>query len=249
MNEADAATAVGEANGDGDDRRSATPPAADASGHRARLRRRILDRADDAVAPHEVLEYLLATVIPRRDTKPLAKSLIQAFGGLPGVLSADPGSLMRHPGMGEGAVAAVRVVQRAAVAMLRGAVQDRPILGSWQALLDYLRAHMAHQAVESVRVLFLNSRNMLIADEELSRGTVAQAAIHPRAVLSRALQLEASSIILVHNHPSGDPQPSRQDIALTKAIIDAGKALDIVVHDHLIMGAHGHSSFRALGLL
>lgn len=219
------------------------------AGHRARLRKRLIEGGGAALLDHELIEYLLATAIPRRDTKPLAKKLLAEFGGIGALVSADAESLRRVNGVGEGAIAAIKIVQATALRLLRAEVSERPILGSWQALLDYLRADMAHIGVERVRVLHLNTRNMLIRDEMVSEGSVDQAAIYVREVIRRAIDLGSASIILVHNHPSGDPSPSRQDIALTRDIAEAGKKLGIAVHDHIIIGAQGHASLRAMGLL
>ena len=219
------------------------------TGHRARLRQRLIEGGPDALLDHELIEYLLALAIPRIDTKPLAKALLHEFGGVAGLLTADAAAIGRVKGMGEGSVAALKIVQAAALRLLRDKVKDQPVLASWQALLDYLRADMAHKTTERVRVLHLNSRNMLIRDEAMAEGSIDQAAIHPREVIRRAIDLGSSAIILVHNHPSGDPAPSRADIALTRDIADAGKKLGISVHDHIIIGANGHSSMRGLGLL
>ena len=224
--------------------------AEDTKGHRARLRDRLLARrGEDALLEHELVEYLLALAIPRQDTKPLAKALLREFGGLGGLFAADSESLMRQPGMGETSAAAIKIVQAAALRLLRGEVAERPVLGNWQALLDYLRADMAPHGVERVRVLHLNTRNMLIRDELLSEGTIDEAPVYVREVIRRALDLGSAAIILVHNHPSGDPAPSRADIDLTKAIALAGKPLGIGVHDHLIIGRQGHVSLRAQGLI
>ena len=219
------------------------------TGHRARLRQRLIEGGPDALLDHELIEYLLTLAIPRIDTKPLAKALLHEFGGVAGLLTADAAAIGRVKGMGEGSVAALKIVQAASLRLLRDKVKDQPVLASWQALLDYLRADMAHKTTERVRVLHLNSRNMLIRDEAMAEGSIDQAAIHPREVIRRAIDLGSSAIILVHNHPSGDPAPSRADIALTRDIADAGKKLGIAVHDHIIIGANGHSSMRALGLL
>ncbi len=219
------------------------------TGHRARLRQRLLDGGGEALLDHELVEYLLALVIPRRDTKPLAKQLLSEFGGLPALISADAESLRRVPGMGDTAVAALKIVQAASLRLLKAEVSERPILASWQALLDYLRADLAHISVERVRVLHLNAKNMLIRDELVSEGSIDQSAIYIREVIRRALELGSSALILVHNHPSGDTQPSRADIAVTRDLVDAGKKLGIAVHDHVIIGTKGHSSMRALGLL
>lgn len=221
----------------------------DSAGHRARLRKRLIDGGGDALLDHELIEYLLATAIPRRDTKPLAKALLAEFGGIGALVSADPQTLMRIDGMGEAAVAAIKIAQATALRLLRAEAARRPILASWQALLDYLHADMAHIGIERVRVLHLNARNMLIRDEAMSEGSIDQAAIYTREVIRRAIDLGSAAIILVHNHPSGDPAPSRQDIAMTRDIVEAGKPLGIVVHDHVIIGTQGHASMRALGLL
>jgi DNA repair protein RadC len=224
-------------------------PQTDGTGHRARLRQRLIDGGGEALLDHELVEYLLALAIPRRDTKPLAKQLIHEFGGIGGLLTADAEAIMRSGGVGEGAAAALKIVQAAALRMLRSAVTEQPILASWQALLDYLRADMAHLTIERVRVLHLNSKNMLIRDEVMAEGSVDQAALYTREVIRRSIDLGSAAIILVHNHPSGDPQPSRADIALTREIAEAGKRLGIAVHDHVIIGAAGHCSMRAMGLL
>jgi len=222
---------------------------ANGHGHRARLRKRLIEGGGDALLDHELIEYVLALAIPRRDTKPLAKALLHEFGGIAGLLTADADAIARVKGMGEGAVAALKIVQAASLRLLQDRIRDQPVLASWQALLDYLRADMAHKTTERVRVLHLNSRNMLIRDEAMAEGSIDQAAIHPREVIRRAIDLGSSAIILVHNHPSGDPAPSRADIALTRDIADAGKKLGIAVHDHIVIGANGHSSMRGLGLL
>ena len=224
-------------------------PHDDRLGHRARLRQRLFEGRGDALLDHELIEYLLALAIPRRDTKPLAWALLREFGGIGGVLTADSDSLSRVSGMGETSIAAIKIVHAAALRLLRSAVAERPVLANWQALLDYLRADMVHHAIERFRVLHLNTRNMLIRDEVMSEGTIDQAAVHVRQVIGRALELGSASIILVHNHPSGDPAPSRADIQITRQIEEAGKRLGIALHDHLVMGAHGHVSLRAQGLL
>ena len=221
----------------------------DGTGHRARLRGRLLENGGDALLDHELIEYLLILAIPRRDTKPLAKRLLHDFGGISGLLSADPVAIARVDGVGDMAVAALKIVQAASLRMLRVKASEAPILASWQSLLDYLRADMAHILIERVRLLHLNGKNMLIRDEVIAEGSVDQAAVHVREVIGRAMQLGSSSIILVHNHPSGDPAPSRADITLTREIAEAGKRLGISVHDHVIIGAEGHSSMRAMGLL
>ncbi|MEY4270992.1 MAG: hypothetical protein RLZZ58_2208 [Pseudomonadota bacterium] len=221
----------------------------DGTGHRARLRDRLLSAGAEALAPHEIVEYLLALTIPRRDTKPLAKALLTEFGSIGALVSATPDSLLRVPGMGETSAAAFKIVQAACLRLLRDDISERPILGSWPALLDYLRADLGHLAVEHIRVLHLNARNVLIRDELISEGSVDQSAIYVREVIKRALDIGSTAIILVHNHPSGDTQPSRQDISVTRDIVEAGKRLGIAVHDHIIIASGGHSSMRSMGLL
>ena len=221
----------------------------DGVGHRARLRTKLATSGGEALHDHELIEYLLALAIPRRDTKPLAKALLREFGGIGGLMTADWEAIGRVPGMGEGSIAAIKIVQATLLRMLRNEVAARPVLASWQALLDYLRADMAFLGVERVRVLHLNARNMLIRDENMGDGSIDQAAIYVREVIRRAIDLGSAAIILVHNHPSGAPEPSRQDIDVTRQIIEAGKRLNIAVHDHIIIGAQGHVSMRAKGLL
>ncbi|MDI1297064.1 MAG: DNA repair protein RadC [bacterium] len=221
----------------------------DGVGHRARLRQRLAENGGDALLDHELIEYLLALAIPRRDTKPIAKALLREFGGIGGLMSADWQAIARVPGMGDTSIAAIKVVQATCLRMLRNAVAEKPVLASWQALLDYLRADMAFLGIERVRVLHLNTRNMLIRDENMGDGSIDQAAIYTREVIRRAIDLGSASLILVHNHPSGSPEPSRQDIEVTRQIVEAGKRLSIAVHDHIIIGAQGHSSMRAMGLL
>ena len=223
--------------------------AADNAGHRMRLRQRLASGGGDALLDHELIEYLLALAIPRRDTKPLAKALLREFGGIGGVLTADTESLRKMDGMGETSVAAIRIAHAAAIRLLHAEVADRPVLSNWQALLDYLRADMVHHAIERFRVLHLNTKNMLIRDEVMGEGTIDEAAVHVREVIRRAIDFGSAAIILVHNHPSGDPSPSQADIAITRNIADAGKRLGIAVHDHLIMGRNGHVSLRAQGLI
>lgn len=221
----------------------------DASGHRARLRKRLIEGGPDALLDHELVEYLLALALPRRDTKPLAKRLIKQFGGYGGLLAADAEAIARVGGISAGAVAALKIAQASALRLLKSQLAERPLLGSWQALLDYLHADMAHNPVERVRVLYLNSKNMLIRDEAMSEGSVDEAAVYVREIMRRALDCHATALIIVHNHPSGDPQPSQQDIRLTRDMIEAGRHLKITVHDHVIIGRKGHSSLRALGLI
>lgn len=225
-----------------------TDPAHDARGHRARLRERLIEGGPDALLDHELVEYLLALVTPRVDTKPEARRLIADFGSYAALLSADGPTLMQA-GVSERAIAALKIAQASALRLLKRKAMAQPVLASWQALTDYLHADMAHRMTERARVLHLNTRNMLIRDEVVAEGSIDQAAVHVREVVRRALELGSASIILVHNHPSGDPSPSRQDIALTRDIVAALKPLGIQVHDHVVVGASGHASMRALGLL
>ena len=218
------------------------------AGHRARLRQRLFERGGKGLLDHELVEYLLALAIPRRDTKPLAKSLIGRFGGIGPLLAADPATL-RKEGLSDGIIGAMKIAEASALRLLETRIEGRPILSSWDALGDYLQAAMAHSAVEEVRVLFLNAKNMLVANEAMWRGSVDEASVHVREVISRAMALGATAIIIVHNHPSGDPSPSQQDIRLTRDLIDAGRHMRITVHDHVIIGSQGRSSMKALGLI
>ncbi|SMH53548.1 RadC family protein [Azospirillum agricola] len=223
--------------------------------HRDRLRRRFLDKGGDALEDYELLEMVLFAVNPRRDVKPLAKALIRAFGDLWGVVNAPAERLRGFKADGvslgtDNAVATVRVVGAAALRAMQKRVIDRPVLASWQALLDYCAAAMAHEPTEQFRLLFLDRKNILIADEVQQRGTVDHTPVYPREVAKRALELAASAVILVHNHPSGDPTPSRADIEMTKEIVRAANAVGLAVHDHLIIGKGGkHTSFKAQRLL
>ena len=220
----------------------------DSAGHRARLRQRLFDGGGKSLLNHELVEYLLALAIPRRDPKAQAKALIAHFGGIGALLSADADALRRE-GLSDGVIAALKIAEASALRLLETRVEGRPILSSWDALGDYLQAAMAHSPVEEVRVLFLNARNMLLANEAMWRGSVDEASVHVREVISRAIQLGATAIIIVHNHPSGDPSPSSQDIRLTKDLIDAGRHMKITIHDHVIVGSQGRSSMKAMGLI
>jgi DNA repair protein RadC len=221
----------------------------DGSGHRARLRQRLFEGGPDALHDHELVEYLLGLAIPRRDTKPLAKKLLREFGGFGGLMAADAATIARVGDVSEGAAAALKIAQASALRLLEKEIKERPILASWQALLDYLRADMAHEPIERVRVLFLNSKNVLIANETMWEGSVDESAVYIREIMRRALDLHATAIIVVHNHPSGDPAPSQQDIRLTRDLAEAGRHLKVTLHDHVIIGAGGHSSLRGMGLI
>ncbi|WP_347304241.1 DNA repair protein RadC [Croceibacterium sp. TMG7-5b_MA50] len=231
------------------------PPAAPvraadgAAGHRARLRQRLLTGGPDALADYEIVEFLLFGANPRGDTKPLAKDLLRRFGSLAGVLDADPILLRQVKGMGEGAIGALRIAAVAARRMAQGQARARPVLANWQALIDYLSIDMAHLTTERVRVLYLDSRNGLIDDHNFGNGTVDGAAVYAREVVLKGANIGAAALILVHNHPSGNPEPSRADIELTHQIADVAHAMGITLHDHVIVGRGQHVSLRARGLL
>ena len=220
----------------------------DATGHRERLRSRLIEGGPEALLDHEMLEYLLMLVTPRVDTKPEARRLIAEFGSYGALVSADT-STLRQAGIGDRALGAIRIAQASALRLLKSEASHQPVLASWAALLDYLHADMAHRMIERARVLHLNTKNMLIRDELVSEGSIDQAAIHIREIVRRALELGSAALILVHNHPSGDPAPSTQDIALTRELIQALKPLGIIVHDHVIIGTRGNTSMRELGLI
>ena len=217
-------------------------------GHRARLRQRFLEAGSEAVSDYELLELILFRAIPQRDVKPLAKDLLAKFGSFAEVIAAPPARLAEVKGLGEAAITELKVVQAAANRLTRGAVGKRPVLSSWSSVLDYCRTAQAFAEKEEFRILFLDKRNALIADEVQGLGTVDHTPVYPREVVKRALELSATAIILVHNHPSGDPTPSRADIDMTKAIVDIAKPLGISVHDHIIVGKHGHASLKGLKL-
>ena len=219
------------------------------AGHRERLRQRLLSGGAEALADYELLEFLLFAAIRQGDTKPVAKRLITQFGSFAGVLNAAPSALAQVKGMGDASAASLHAVSLAARRMARGTVQEKPVLGSWQALLDYLAIDMGALKHERVRVLYLDTRNRLIDDHLAAEGSIDEAAIHPREVIRRAFDVGASALILVHNHPSGDPEPSRADIQITNRIAEAGRLLNVIVHDHVIVGRGTHVSLRAKGLI
>jgi DNA repair protein RadC len=217
-------------------------------GHRQRLRKRMVSAGPEAFHDHELLEYALFFAYPRGDTKPIAKDLLKKFGSMPAVLHASLAEL-QAAGLTENAAVSLQFMAACAARMLQKQILGRPVLGSWQAVIDYLTADMAHIIHERFRVLYLNNKNFLIHDAILSEGTVNQAAVYVRDIMHQALNLGATAIILVHNHPSGDPAPSRDDIAMTKDIIEAGRRISVAVHDHIIIGSSGHASFKSLGLI
>jgi DNA repair protein RadC len=218
-------------------------------GHRERLRRRFRDAGADALPDYELLELILFRAVPRRDTKPLAKAILAQFGTFAEALNAPEERLKEVPGLGEAAITEIKLVRAAALRLVRGEVLERPVLASWSQVLDYCRASMGFEAKEQFRILFLDKGNQIIADEVQQKGTVDHTPVYVREVVKRALELSATAIVLVHNHPSGDPTPSRADIEMTKQIVSSAKNLGIVVHDHIIVGKQGHASFRGLGLI
>ncbi len=218
-------------------------------GHRGRMRNRLLTAGPEALADYELLEMVLFLALPRRDTKLLSKQLLGRFGSFAAVISAPLNDLRAVEGMGDAGAAALKTVQAAALRLARAEVINRPVLNNWDRLMDYLTAALAREPIEQFRVLFLDTRNRLLADEAQSRGTVNHTPVYPREVVRRALELQATAIILVHNHPSGDPTPSREDIDMTREVQQAAKALSIVLHDHIIVGNGNWTSFRREGIL
>ena len=218
-------------------------------GHRERLRERFRGAGSDAVSDYELLELLLFRALPRRDVKPLAKELIARFGSFAEVVSAPTARLAEIKGLGDAAITELKVVQAAANRLARGAVSKRPVLSSWSSVLDYCRTAQGFAEKEEFRIIFLDKRNAVIADEVQGTGTVDHTPVYPREVIKRALELSATAIILVHNHPSGDPTPSRADVEMTRAIVEVAKPLGISVHDHIIVGKDGHASLKGLKLI
>jgi DNA repair protein RadC len=217
-------------------------------GHRQRLRERLLAAGPAALPDYELLEFLLFAAAARGDTKPLAKILVERFGSLAAVLNAEPEKLKTIPGIGEAAIAVLLAVREAGLRLLKAEFQERPVLASWQKVVDYCSAVLAHAAVEEFHLLFLDRKNALIADERQQRGTIDHTPVYTREVVKRALELGASAIIMVHNHPSGDPTPSKADIETTRDVAKAAALLGVTVHDHIIIGKGRHSSLKGLGL-
>ena len=218
-------------------------------GHRDRLRARFSASGDGALADYEILELLLFRLIPRRDTKPVAKALLERFGTLSGVLGATPALLQEVNGIGEVVAMDLKLIAAVAQRSLKSEIRNKTVLGSWSSVIQYCHAVMAHEPREQFRFLFLDKRNTLIADEVQGLGTVDHTPVYPREVVRRALELSSTAIILVHNHPSGDPTPSRADIDMTKTIVDTARPLGITVHDHIIIGKDGHASLKGLRLM
>ena len=226
------------------------PATDDHAGHRQRVRERFLKVGGDALEDYEPLELALQLVIPRRDTKALAKTLLREFGSFSGVFNASEARLERIKGLGPTTVAHLKVIQAVAARFGRDRIDsDKPILSSWSQLIDYCRSQMAFQSIEQFRILFLDKKNRLIADEVQQTGTVDHTPVYPREVIRRSLELSATALILVHNHPSGDPAPSSADVRMTREISDIAKPLGITLHDHIIIGKSGHASLRGLKLL
>jgi DNA repair protein RadC len=219
------------------------------AGHRQRLRDRFMNGGPEALPDYELLELVLFSAISRRDTKPLAKKLIERFGSFAEVVNAPAERLKEVDGVGDAAVMQLKLLRAGALRLMQGGIMQRPVLGSWDAVLGYCRAAMGFESREQFRILFLDKKNRLIADEVQQQGTVDHTPVYIREVVKRALELSASAIILVHNHPSGDPTPSRADIDMTRQIADAAKPMGIVVHDHIIVGRQGHASLKGLRLL
>ncbi len=218
-------------------------------GHRQRLRDRFRSAGNDALSDYELLELVLFRAIPQRDVKPLAKEMIEKFGSFGEVIAAPPKLLAEVKGLGDSAITELKIVAAAAQRLAKGAVKKRVALSSWSSVIDYCRTAMAFADKEQFRVLFLDKRNQLIADEVQQTGTVDHTPVYPREVVKRALELSATAVILVHNHPSGDPTPSRADIQMTQSIVEIARPLGISVHDHLIVGKEGHASFKGLKLI
>ncbi len=219
------------------------------SDHRKRLRDRFMDGGAAAMPDYELLELVLFRAIPRQDMKPLARLLLDTFGDFNRVVSASPARLQMVKGVGEAVVIELKVIEAAAQRLMRARVMNRPVLTSWDALVDYCHTAMSHRETEQFRILYLDRKNVLIADEEQAKGTVDHVPVYPREVVKRALELNASALILVHNHPSGDPTPSEADISMTHQVLEAARVLGITLHDHLIIGKSRELSFRAQGYL
>jgi DNA repair protein RadC len=218
-------------------------------GHRERLREKFLAQGPDALADYEIIELLLTLARPRIDCKPIAKALLKRFGSLPALMAADTESLKSVEDVGDGTVVALKLVQAVAQRMLKREVLDKPVLDSWNKVLDYCHSVMAHQREEQLRLFFLDGRNALVADEMQSKGTVNHTPLYVREVVKRALELGASALIMAHNHPTGDPSPSRDDIALTREVRSALKAVGVSLHDHIIIGRKGHVSLRSMNVI
>ena len=220
-----------------------------AEGHRGRIRARLLQSGPDSVADHELLEMTLFLALPRRDTKPIARALLTRFGSFANAVSAPVPDLRTIEGLGDAGIAALKTIQAAALRLARSEVLNLPVLNNWDRLMEYLQVVLGRERIEQFRILFLDNRNRLLADEAQARGTVNHTPVYPREVVKRALELHATGLILVHNHPSGDPSPSREDVEMTRLIGQAAGALSVVLHDHVIVGNGRWFSFRREGML
>ncbi|MCB1533020.1 MAG: DNA repair protein RadC [Alphaproteobacteria bacterium] len=218
-------------------------------GHRDRLRERFLESGPDALQDYELLELILFSAIPRRDVKPLAKDILKTFGGLPELMNAPLEQLTKIEGISEKTAILLRTMTAVSHRALKNELMQKPVLNSWTRLMDYCQSTMAHETKEHFRILFLNKKNEMIADEIQNSGTVDHTPAYPREIMKRALELGATALILVHNHPSGDPRPSEADVDMTRAIVRAGEPFSIVIHDHIVVSKNGYSSFKNLGLI
>ena len=219
------------------------------AGHRQRLKQRFINGGAEALPDYELLELVLFSALPRRDTKPIAKQLLERFGSFTEVVNAPPQRLKEIAGIGDSAITQLKLVRVAALRMLQRDIMQQPVLASWASVIEYCRASMGFETREQFRILFLDKKNRLIADEVQQQGTVDHTPVYVREVVKRALELSSSAIILVHNHPSGDPTPSRADIDMTRQIVSAARGLGISIHDHIIVGRQGHISFKSLKLI
>lgn len=218
-------------------------------GHRARLRERFLGVGGEALPDYELLELILFSARPRGDVKPLAKALLKQFGSFAKLIHADESALRAVDGVGDAVVAALKTIRVSTQRLIKSEISDQPVIQSWSALMDYCKLAMGNNKIEEFRVLFLNHRHALIADEVMQRGTINHTPVYPREIVKRALELAASAIILLHNHPSGDPTPSKADIDITQKIIEAAATINVTVHDHVIITSGGHYSFKSFGLM
>jgi DNA repair protein RadC len=225
------------------------PATPSSTGHRQRLKDRFVNGGPESLPDYELLELVLFSAIPRRDTKPVAKRLLERFGSFAEVINAPPNRLMEVEGVGMAAVTQLKIIRASALRLMRIGIMQKPVLASWNTVLDYCRAAMGFEDREQFRILFLDKKNRLIADEVQQEGTVDNTPVYIREIVKRALELSACAIVLVHNHPSGDPAPSRADIDMTRQIVEAAKPLGIAIHDHIIVGRQGHASLKALKLL
>lgn len=221
----------------------------DLKGHRDRLRQRFRDGGVEAVADYELLELILFRALARRDTKPVAKALIKRFGSFSEVIHAPAELLKEVPNVGEAIITELKLIRASALRLMQDEITNKPVLSSWTALIDYCRSAMAYAPREQFRILFLDKKNKLLKDEVQQEGTVDHTPVYIREIIKRALELSATAVILVHNHPSGDPAPSRADIDMTRKIVEAAKPLGITIHDHIIVGREGHASLKGMGLI